>query len=91
MAPVFCSQLYYRLAYISLSSFQNLCLCKEMSSFVPTGSGALVFISYSILNSIIPDRFVNEENLSAALNLGKVHLQSRVVSAAIGEQGPTEN
>ncbi|KYO18860.1 hypothetical protein Y1Q_0000126 [Alligator mississippiensis] len=49
--------------------------CSTIVSVVTQGSGALVFISYSILNSIIPDRFVNEENLP--VNFTPYHIQEK--------------
>uniref|UniRef100_A0A674IPX0 Adhesion G protein-coupled receptor E1 n=1 Tax=Terrapene triunguis TaxID=2587831 RepID=A0A674IPX0_9SAUR len=50
--------------------------------------GAAVFISYSILDSIIRATLPSEGNLPAGGKLEKSHLNSRVVSGAVGDGRP---
>ncbi|XP_039366862.1 adhesion G protein-coupled receptor E3-like [Mauremys reevesii] len=52
------------------------------------GVGAAAFISYSTLDSIISARRLSEGNLPAGGKLEKSHLNSRVVSGAIGDGRP---
>ncbi|XP_039370926.1 adhesion G protein-coupled receptor E3-like isoform X4 [Mauremys reevesii] len=52
------------------------------------GLGAAAFISYSTLDSIISARRLSEGNLPAGGKLEKSHLNSRVVSGAIGDGRP---
>ncbi|XP_065432189.1 adhesion G protein-coupled receptor E3-like isoform X2 [Chrysemys picta bellii] len=52
------------------------------------GLGAAAFISYSTLNSIISARRLSEGNLPAGGKLEKSHLNSRVVSGAVGDGRP---
>ncbi|XP_034648008.1 adhesion G protein-coupled receptor E3-like, partial [Trachemys scripta elegans] len=52
------------------------------------GLGAAAFISYSTLNSIINATLPSEGNLPAGGKLEKSHLNSRVVSGAIGDGRP---
>ncbi|XP_039369921.1 IgGFc-binding protein-like isoform X1 [Mauremys reevesii] len=49
---------------------------------------AVAFISYSTLDSIINKRFLNEGNLTADEKLRNFHLNSRVVSGAVGDGRP---
>nr|XP_042703471.1 adhesion G protein-coupled receptor E3-like isoform X1 [Chrysemys picta bellii] len=52
------------------------------------GLGAVAFISYSTLDSIITARRLSEGNLPAGGKLEKSHLNSRVVSGAVGDGRP---
>ncbi|TFJ96575.1 methylenetetrahydrofolate reductase [Platysternon megacephalum] len=52
------------------------------------GLGAAAFISYSTLDSIINATLLSEGNLPAGGKLEKSHLNSRVVSGAIGDGRP---
>ncbi|TFJ98270.1 Apoptosis-associated speck-like protein containing a CARD [Platysternon megacephalum] len=52
------------------------------------GLGAAAFISYSTLDSIINATLLSEGNLPAGGKLQKSHLNSRVVSGAIGDGRP---
>ncbi|CAM4661187.1 unnamed protein product [Lepidochelys olivacea] len=52
------------------------------------GLGAAAFISYSTLDSIISARHLSEGNLPACGKLEKSHLNSRVVSGAVGDGRP---
>ncbi|XP_034647838.1 adhesion G protein-coupled receptor E3-like isoform X3 [Trachemys scripta elegans] len=52
------------------------------------GLGAAAFISYSTLDSIISARRLSEGNLPACGKLEKSHLNSRVVSGALGDGRP---
>ncbi|XP_043388982.1 adhesion G protein-coupled receptor E3 isoform X2 [Chelonia mydas] len=52
------------------------------------GLGAAAFISYSTLDSIISARRLSEGNLPAGGKLEKSHLNSRVVSGAVGDGRP---
>ncbi|XP_034647872.1 adhesion G protein-coupled receptor E3-like [Trachemys scripta elegans] len=52
------------------------------------GLGAAAFISYSNLDSIISARRLSEGNLPAGGKLEKSHLNSRVVSGAVGDGRP---
>ncbi|XP_044850454.1 adhesion G protein-coupled receptor E3-like [Mauremys mutica] len=52
------------------------------------GLGAAAFISYSTLDSIISARHLSEGNLPAGGKLEKSHLNSRVVSGAVGDGRP---
>uniref|UniRef100_A0A674IPV1 Adhesion G protein-coupled receptor E1 n=1 Tax=Terrapene triunguis TaxID=2587831 RepID=A0A674IPV1_9SAUR len=63
-------------------------LPNEGSSPLPAGVGAAVFISYSILDSIIRATLPSEGNLPAGGKLEKSHLNSRVVSGAVGDGRP---
>ncbi|XP_044850899.1 IgGFc-binding protein-like isoform X2 [Mauremys mutica] len=49
---------------------------------------AVAFISYSTLDSIINKRFLNEGDLTADEKLRNFHLNSRVVSGAVGDGRP---
>ncbi|XP_039369915.1 uncharacterized protein LOC120390917 isoform X2 [Mauremys reevesii] len=50
----------------------------------------VAFISYSTLDSIINERFLNEGNLTADEKLRNFHLNSRVVSGAVGNGRPID-
>ncbi|KAM9115132.1 adhesion G protein-coupled receptor E3-like [Pangshura tecta] len=52
------------------------------------GLGAAAFISYSTLDAIISARRLSEGNLPAGGKLEKSHLNSRVVSGAVGDGRP---
>ncbi|KAM9115162.1 adhesion G protein-coupled receptor E3-like [Pangshura tecta] len=52
------------------------------------GLGAAAFISYSTLDAIISARRLSEGNLPAGGKLKKSHLNSRVVSGAVGDGSP---
>ncbi|XP_039370628.1 adhesion G protein-coupled receptor E3-like [Mauremys reevesii] len=52
------------------------------------GLGAAAFISYSTLDSIMSVRRLSEGNLPAGGKLEKSHLNSRVVSGAVGDGRP---
>ncbi|XP_043362778.1 adhesion G protein-coupled receptor E3-like isoform X13 [Dermochelys coriacea] len=52
------------------------------------GLGAAAFISYSTLDSIISARHLSKGNLRAGGKLEKSHLNSRVVSGAVGDGRP---
>ncbi|CAM5117744.1 unnamed protein product [Natator depressus] len=52
------------------------------------GLGAAAFISYSTLDSNISARHLSEGNLPACGKLEKCHLNSRVVSGAVGDGRP---
>ncbi|XP_065275671.1 adhesion G protein-coupled receptor E3-like [Emys orbicularis] len=62
----------------------------DMVTPAPTkaNSWAVAFISYSTLDSIIDKRFLNEGDLMADEKLRNFHLNSRVVSGAIGDGRP---
>uniref|UniRef100_A0A8C3HGW7 Uncharacterized protein n=1 Tax=Chrysemys picta bellii TaxID=8478 RepID=A0A8C3HGW7_CHRPI len=62
--------------------------CDTGSSPLPAGLGAAAFISYSTLDSIISARRLSEGNLPAGGKLEKSHLNSRVVSGALGDGRP---
>uniref|UniRef100_A0A8C3FLH8 Uncharacterized protein n=1 Tax=Chrysemys picta bellii TaxID=8478 RepID=A0A8C3FLH8_CHRPI len=57
----------------------------ELSLEVRAGLGAAAFISYSTLDSIVSARRLSEGNLPAGGKLEKSHLNSRVVSGALGD------
>uniref|UniRef100_A0A8C3F2W7 Uncharacterized protein n=1 Tax=Chrysemys picta bellii TaxID=8478 RepID=A0A8C3F2W7_CHRPI len=63
-------------------------LPNEGSSPLPAGLGSPAFISYSTLDSIISARRLSEGNLPAGGKLEKSHLNSRVVSGAVGDGRP---
>ncbi|XP_050781742.1 uncharacterized protein LOC127035653 isoform X1 [Gopherus flavomarginatus] len=58
--------------------------CNTVTKAATEDSVAVTFISYSTLDSIINKRFRNEEDLTADEKLRNFHLNSRVVSGAIG-------
>ncbi|XP_039342395.1 adhesion G protein-coupled receptor E3-like [Mauremys reevesii] len=59
--------------------------CATVTGAVTQGLGAAAFISYSTLDSIISARRLSEGNLPAGGKLEKSHLNSRVVSGAVGD------
>uniref|UniRef100_A0A8C3XW33 Uncharacterized protein n=1 Tax=Chelydra serpentina TaxID=8475 RepID=A0A8C3XW33_CHESE len=62
--------------------------CDTVTGAATQGLGAAAFISYTTLDSIISVRLLNKGNLPAGGNLEKSHLNSRVVSGAIGDGKP---
>ncbi|XP_065435924.1 adhesion G protein-coupled receptor E3-like, partial [Chrysemys picta bellii] len=62
--------------------------CDTVTGAATRGLGAAVFISYSTLDSIISARRLSEGNLPAGGKLEKSHLNSRVVSGAVGDGRP---
>ncbi|KAG6920566.1 adhesion G protein-coupled receptor E3, partial [Chelydra serpentina] len=58
--------------------------CNTVTSAATEDSGACAFISYSTLDSIINKRFLNAGDLKTDEKLRNFHLNSRVVSGAIG-------
>nr|XP_042714893.1 uncharacterized protein LOC101941847 [Chrysemys picta bellii] len=62
--------------------------CDTVTRAATEDSWAVAFISYSTLDSIIDKRFLNEGDLMAAEKLRSFHLNSRVVSGAIGDGRP---
>ncbi|XP_026518402.1 adhesion G protein-coupled receptor E3-like, partial [Terrapene carolina triunguis] len=62
--------------------------CDTVTGAATQGVGAAAFISYSTLDSIIRARRPSEGNLPAGGKLGKSHLNSRVVSGAVGDGRP---
>uniref|UniRef100_A0A8C3TDX1 Uncharacterized protein n=1 Tax=Chelydra serpentina TaxID=8475 RepID=A0A8C3TDX1_CHESE len=62
--------------------------CDTVTGAATQGLGAAAFISYSTLDSIINARLLSEGNLPAGGKLEKTHLNSRVVSGAIGNGRP---
>ncbi|XP_026513826.1 adhesion G protein-coupled receptor E3-like, partial [Terrapene carolina triunguis] len=58
--------------------------CDTVTRAATEDSGAVAFISYSTLDSIIDKRFLNEGDLMADEKLRNFHLNSRVVSGAVG-------
>ncbi|XP_039370925.1 adhesion G protein-coupled receptor E3-like isoform X3 [Mauremys reevesii] len=62
--------------------------CDTVTGAATQGLGAAAFISYSTLDSIISARRLSEGNLPAGGKLEKSHLNSRVVSGAIGDGRP---
>ncbi|XP_039370609.1 adhesion G protein-coupled receptor E3-like [Mauremys reevesii] len=62
--------------------------CATVTGAATQGLGAAAFISYSTLDSIISARRLSEGNLPAGGKLEKSHLNSRVVSGAIGDGRP---
>ncbi|XP_039370949.1 adhesion G protein-coupled receptor E3-like isoform X2 [Mauremys reevesii] len=62
--------------------------CDTVTGAATQGVGAAAFISYSTLDSIISARRLSEGNLPAGGKLEKSHLNSRVVSGAIGDGRP---
>uniref|UniRef100_A0A8C4Y6Z0 Uncharacterized protein n=1 Tax=Gopherus evgoodei TaxID=1825980 RepID=A0A8C4Y6Z0_9SAUR len=59
--------------------------CNTVTKARTEDSVAVAFISYSTLDSIINKRFLNEEDLTADEKLRNFHLNSRVVSGAVGD------
>uniref|UniRef100_A0A8C3F8I4 Uncharacterized protein n=1 Tax=Chrysemys picta bellii TaxID=8478 RepID=A0A8C3F8I4_CHRPI len=62
--------------------------CDTVPRAATQGLGAVAFISYSTLDSIITARRLSEGNLPAGGKLEKSHLNSRVVSGAVGDGRP---
>ncbi|XP_065432517.1 adhesion G protein-coupled receptor E3-like [Chrysemys picta bellii] len=62
--------------------------CDTVTGAATRGLGAAAFISYSTLDSIISARRLSEGNLPAGGKLEKSHLNSRVVSGAVGDGRP---
>ncbi|XP_034647837.1 adhesion G protein-coupled receptor E3-like isoform X2 [Trachemys scripta elegans] len=62
--------------------------CDTVTGAATQGLGAAAFISYSTLDSIISARRLSEGNLPACGKLEKSHLNSRVVSGALGDGRP---
>nr|XP_042714876.1 adhesion G protein-coupled receptor E3-like [Chrysemys picta bellii] len=62
--------------------------CDTVTRAVTEDSVAVAFISYSTLDSIIDKRFLNKGDLMADEKLRNFHLNSRVVSGAIGDGRP---
>ncbi|XP_034648724.1 adhesion G protein-coupled receptor E3-like [Trachemys scripta elegans] len=62
--------------------------CDTVTGAATQGLGAAAFISYSTLDSIISARRLSEGNLPAGGKLEKSHLNSRVVSGALGDGRP---
>ncbi|XP_065432183.1 adhesion G protein-coupled receptor E3-like isoform X2 [Chrysemys picta bellii] len=62
--------------------------CDTVTRAATQGLGAAAFISYSNLDSIISARRLSEGNLPAGGKLEKSHLNSRVVSGAVGDGRP---
>ncbi|XP_039369603.1 adhesion G protein-coupled receptor E3-like [Mauremys reevesii] len=62
--------------------------CDTVTRAVTEDSWAVAFISYSNLGSIIDKRFFNEGDLTADEKLRNCHLNSRVVSGAVGNGRP---
>ncbi|XP_065432178.1 adhesion G protein-coupled receptor E3-like isoform X2 [Chrysemys picta bellii] len=62
--------------------------CDTVPRAATQGLGAVAFISYSTLDSIINATLPSEGNLPAGGKLEKSHLNSRVVSGAIGDGRP---
>ncbi|KAM9115109.1 uncharacterized protein ACDP82_018542 isoform 2-T2 [Pangshura tecta] len=58
--------------------------CDTVTRASTEDSVAVAFISYSTLDSIIDKRFLNEGDLKADEKLRNCHLNSRVVSGAVG-------
>ncbi|XP_039374865.1 adhesion G protein-coupled receptor E3-like [Mauremys reevesii] len=58
--------------------------CDTVTRAATEDSWAVAFISYSTLGSIINKRFLNEGDLTADEKLRNCHLNSRVVSGAVG-------
>ncbi|XP_039370952.1 adhesion G protein-coupled receptor E3-like [Mauremys reevesii] len=61
--------------------------CDTVTGAAPQGLGAAAFISYSTLDSVISARRLSEGNLPVG-KLEKSHLNSRVVSGAVGDGRP---
>ncbi|XP_074917259.1 adhesion G protein-coupled receptor E3-like isoform X2 [Chelonoidis abingdonii] len=59
--------------------------CDTVTGAATQGLGAAAFISYSTLDCIIGERRLSEGNLPVGGKLEKSHLNSRVVSGAVGE------
>ncbi|XP_043362768.1 adhesion G protein-coupled receptor E3-like isoform X4 [Dermochelys coriacea] len=62
--------------------------CDTVIGAATQGLGAAAFISYSTLDSIISARHLSKGNLRAGGKLEKSHLNSRVVSGAVGDGRP---
>ncbi|XP_029769862.1 adhesion G protein-coupled receptor E3-like, partial [Terrapene carolina triunguis] len=62
--------------------------CDTVTGAATRGVGATAFISYSTLDSIIRARRPSEGNRPAGGKLEKSHLNSRVVSGAVGDGRP---
>nr|XP_042714896.1 adhesion G protein-coupled receptor E3-like [Chrysemys picta bellii] len=62
--------------------------CDTVTRAATEDSWAVAFISYSTLDSIINKRFLNEGDLMADEKLRNFHLNSRVVSGAVGDGRP---
>ncbi|KAH1176118.1 hypothetical protein KIL84_020852 [Mauremys mutica] len=62
--------------------------CNTVTRAPTEDSWAVAFISYSTLGSIIDKRFLDEGDLTADEKLRNFHLNSRVVSGAVGDGRP---
>ncbi|XP_044846620.1 adhesion G protein-coupled receptor E3-like isoform X1 [Mauremys mutica] len=62
--------------------------CDTITGAATQGVGAAAFISYSTLDSIISARRLSEGNLLVGGKLEKSHINSRVVSGAVGDGSP---
>uniref|UniRef100_A0A8C4Y388 Uncharacterized protein n=1 Tax=Gopherus evgoodei TaxID=1825980 RepID=A0A8C4Y388_9SAUR len=62
--------------------------CDTVTGAATQGLGAAAFISYSTLDSIIHARCLSKGNQPGGGKLGKSHLNSRVVSGAVGDGRP---
>ncbi|XP_044850473.1 adhesion G protein-coupled receptor E3-like isoform X1 [Mauremys mutica] len=62
--------------------------CDTVTGAATQGLGAAAFISYSTLDSIMSVRCLSEGNQRAGGKLEKSHLNSRVVSGAVGDGRP---
>ncbi|XP_030401410.1 adhesion G protein-coupled receptor E3-like isoform X7 [Gopherus evgoodei] len=62
--------------------------CDTVTGAATQGLGSAAFISYSTLDSIISARHLSKGNLPVGGKLEKSHLNSRVVSGAVGDGRP---
>uniref|UniRef100_A0A8C8RZF4 Uncharacterized protein n=1 Tax=Pelusios castaneus TaxID=367368 RepID=A0A8C8RZF4_9SAUR len=64
--------------------------CSEITScvFAPAGSGAVAFISYASLESVLNSDFANQQTSTGGDARCSIELNSKVVSGTIGNHGP---
>ncbi|CAM4609813.1 unnamed protein product [Lepidochelys kempii] len=62
--------------------------CTTVVGTSESGSGAVAFISYAILESILNNNFINQQNLIGDDKQDTITLNSKVVSGITGKPGP---
>ncbi|XP_038234268.1 adhesion G protein-coupled receptor E3-like isoform X3 [Dermochelys coriacea] len=62
--------------------------CTTVVGASEPGSGAVAFISYATLESILNNNFIDQQNLIGDDKLGTITLNSKVVSGITGKPGP---
>ncbi|XP_067416442.1 adhesion G protein-coupled receptor E3-like [Emydura macquarii macquarii] len=61
--------------------------CSTVVGAITPGSGAVAFISYATLASVLSPASINQQNLTSGDTLGSAELISKVVSGTIGRHG----